>query len=518
MPEHLRALVVILALAVGVFVGVRKPALLFIDAATFARWRNLWFAVTIGSFLAPNFWLYALAAILVLLAAVRRESNPVALFLFLLFAVPAGSVFVPGFGLINQFLSLNHVRVTELVLLLPTLAAARGKRSPERRQARLADLLVVAYCILITLLSLRETSFTNTLRQGVYAFLDIGLPYFAASRTLNSIKAIRECLLGTVLATFLLSVVAVFEYVRHWLLYLAVVRHLGLQWGYGYLDRGGSLRASGSVGHAIVLGYVVAVALGFFLGIQKNLKAPLQRLAGFGLLAGGLLASLSRGPWLGAAMLPCIYLLTGTKAVRRIAGFGVVAFLGLLVLSVLPGGARILDLVPFVGSVEGETIDYRQQLIDNAMVVIMGHPILGSSDYLNTPEMQQMIQGQGIIDVVNSYIGIALESGIVGLAMFVGVFATVLWGLYKSIRRAPDKDDESVVVGRALFATLVAMLAIIVTVSSISVIPILYWIVGGLCVAYQRLAVETTPQTAEAMGSTVRLAVRPRSSHSHIRR
>lgn len=42
--------------------------------------------------------------------------------------------------------------------------------------------------------------------------------------------------------------------------------------------------------------------------------------------------------------------------------------------------------------------------MDNSWIVIQRNPLFGSFDFRNTPEMQSMIQGEGIIDIVNTYI------------------------------------------------------------------------------------------------------------------
>ena len=98
----------------------------------------------------------------------------------------------------------------------------------------------------------------------------------------------------------------------------------------------------------------------------------------------------------------------------------------LLITSQFEAGKRLLDYLPFIGSIEKGNIDYRQRLLDNAMIVIERNPWLGSTDYHKSKEMLSMIQGQGIIDIVNTYLGIALDKGIVGLSLFLFFFASVL--------------------------------------------------------------------------------------------
>jgi O-antigen ligase len=102
--------------------------------------------------------------------------------------------------------------------------------------------------------------------------------------------------------------------------------------------------------------------------------------------------------------------------------------------------------------------------------------------------MQGMRQGEGIIDIVNTYIGITLEYGLVGLGLFVGFFVLVLNGIYKAMRVIRSRDDEMYRLGRGLLAALVGILVTIFTVSSVMIIPIVYWSVAGLGVAYIQIA------------------------------
>jgi len=176
-------------------------------------------------------------------------------------------------------------------------------------------------------------------------------------------------------------------------------------------------------------------------------------------------------------------------------------------LAVVPGGQKVLDLLPFIGTVEAENITYRQQLIDNAMIVIQRNPWLGSFDYRSTPEMQSLTQGQGIIDIVNTYIGIALSVGLIGLTLFVCFFAAVLLGIRKGMRSFSNKDDEARRLGRALLATLAGILITIVTVSSITVIPVVYWSIAGLGVAYAQMA-RRLRQTSTAVTASAHLQLR----------
>jgi O-antigen ligase len=290
-----------------------------------------------------------------------------------------------------------------------------------------------------------------------------------------------------VLAALPLCLVAVFEIAKGWHLYHAIE----YAWGEGrsgYLDRAGLLRASASAISPIVLGFVIMVALGCLIALQQNgLRQNMARI-GFALLGAGLIASLSRGPWVGAASLVVIYLITGPNAVTKLAKLAALGGISTLLLLPTPIGAKLVDFLPFIGSIDAANVEYRQRLITNALTVVERHPWLGSVDYLSTPEMQEMIQGQGIIDVVNTYLGVVLEYGIVGLTLFVGFFASVLFALRRSLRATSVGNPELRTLLRVSIATLVAILVTIGTVSSVSYIPYVYWSFAGLCMAVVRIA------------------------------
>ena len=55
------------------------------------------------------------------------------------------------------------------------------------------------------------------------------------------------------------------------------------------------------------------------------------------------------------------------------------------------------------------------------------------------------------------------------------------------MRSIPDKDSEEYLLGQTLLATLLCILVTIATVSSISFVPLVYWSVAGMGVAYTQM-------------------------------
>jgi O-antigen ligase len=291
--------------------------------------------------------------------------------------------------------------------------------------------------------------------------------------------------LAFVIAVLPLSLIAVFETVRHWLLYSSVSYAWAGESAIHYLERGSMLRASGPAISPIVLGFVIMVALGCMLALQQSIGARKFSKIAIAVIGAGLVASLSRGPWVGAMALVLVFLVMSPYAFSNLAKFAVIGAIALLPLLLTPVGTRLLDILPFIGSVDVRNVTYRQQLFDNAMIVIERNLWLGSTDFRLTPEMQEMMQGEHIIDIVNTYLSIALESGLVGLGLFLSFFAAILIPLLRIFK--VHRDDGLGPCVRASTAILLAIMVTIATVSSIDFIPLVYWSFGGLCVALIRI-------------------------------
>jgi O-antigen ligase len=201
----------------------------------------------------------------------------------------------------------------------------------------------------------------------------------------------------------------------------------------------------------------------------------------------GLLASLSRGPWLGAVAALAVFALTGPDRLTRTAKIAAGAVAAIAVMLATGVGRQFIDLLPFIGTVDSFNVTYRQRLLDVSMQVFWQHPVLGSFHAKLNPTLESLRQGEGIIDIVNTYLSVALRSGAVGLALFVGVFVLAIAGVLRSMRQLRDPEGDVHVLGRSLLAAMVGMMVIIVTVSSILVIPLYYWSLAGLAVGYAQM-------------------------------
>jgi O-antigen ligase len=406
----------------------------------------------------------------------------------LFFVIPPLEIPIPTLG-INRLFELDQVRLMGLTVLFPAAwarveAAGRG----ERLHFTAVDALLLGYGLLQLMLLFPYEVVTNTMRRAFLYFLDTYLVYFAFSR-LNARRDLLTDSLGALcLSACIFAPLAVFETLRHWLLYIGI----GELWGApnleAYLLRGDSLRAQVSTGHAIPLGYVLAMAVGCWMYLRSTQPTKSANPFVFGLLALGIYVSYSRGPWLAAVLVPFVFLALSSRSAANFAKGALVfgAVVGAVLVS--PLGPGILANLPFIGTAGQETVEYRQQLAETSWRLIQQNPWFGNPFVML--QMEELRQGQGgIIDLVNAYATVALFYGLVGLALFMGAFVVGLADAYKALRSARAAYElDSVMLGASLIACVVGTLFVMAAGG----FAWFQWLLLGLLMAYARA------QTAEA--------------------
>ena len=492
MPELYKALIVVIVITTTMFLLAKPIFTAHMSAADFVGRRNAWLGVTLAGFLTPSFWLYVFVASLIILYTASRDSNPVALYIFLLLAMPPIGAYVPTFGIVNQLFFLEHLRLMSLLILVPMAFGAFARPSNQAlastltntmpKGVRVADMFMLGYVLLQIALLMPYEAPTNTLRRVILLGTDIMLPYFVVSRRCRDFAAVRETMAAFVLAAFVLAPIGVFESLRGWLMYAGLESHWGIDHFLGLLRRGDTLRAQTTSGHSIVFGFTLAFAIGFWLYLQTWVAARYQRWVVLLALLAGLVVTYARGPWLGATVIWVGMLALGQRPGKQIVKASA-SLLVIVVLGVLsPWGSKMADNLPFIGSAGQETIDYRAQLAEMSWRLIQQHPWFGSRDFLTY--MEDLRQGEGIIDMVNAYAGIGLNYGLVGMTLFAGFFLAIIVSAYRWISRLRSIDADLSFAGAALLVCLVSGLIMLGTVNLYLSINYFVWGGAGLLAAY----------------------------------
>ncbi|WP_118857255.1 O-antigen ligase family protein [Sphingomonas mesophila] len=386
-------------------------------------------------FLAPNLWILHLVLIgtVPLLARTREQIGLV--LLVALLATPgltldlrAGTV--PIFGLGAQ----GSLALGALVAML-----LRPGKSP--KLPFIVDLPAILVLILLVVVGASDTSFTHWLRQTAYIGVSWGLSYYVVTRTLVTPERIHRACIWLTAAASMLSVVVLYERASFWPLYAALNDKYGIVRGPLELIvkmREGLLRAEGPMGEATAMGFVLVIGLAAAFVSHRAFRSRMAYWAIIGLIGFGLQAPQSRGGWLGAAVAIVAMMVFRLRRAGAISLSLAVLGVGALVYSLLSRGGT--------GSASDGSVDYRAQLWRRGLEEFRERPLLGDSYRDVVAQMSDLIQGEGIVDFVNSYLYFALLVGSVGLVMFVAFFvipSARIWLARQNLERGSLELDAA---------------------------------------------------------------------------
>ncbi|HUP08740.1 MAG TPA: O-antigen ligase family protein [Caldimonas sp.] len=460
---HPKELVVVLAIALIVFAVARPIARAYMSDADFVRRRNVWLFLTACAFLSPSFWIYAGVAAVTCWWAGRRDSNPAAFFLIAFAIIPPVDFYIPVIG-INTLFSLNQARILSLLVMLPlALRLFLRNEGGIARRLTLIDVLLVAYITLQVVLVTPFESFTNTLRRSFLFGVDTLIVYYAFSRSMTHRRAIVDAMATFSLACIIYGSIAIFEWAKGWLLYQGVSEGWGMSVAGSFLMRGQDLRAQASAGHSLTLGYTLTIGFGLWLYVRSAVKSRALRFATTALFCLAIYAAHARGPWLTAVVIYFLYLAISPAGRSMFLKSATVALVTAGILAATPIGQRVIDTLPFIGTVDQENVIYRRRLAEESWRLVMQNPLFG--DPFVASRMEDLRQGQGIIDLMNAYAAVALFTGLVGLALFVGFFLVGTARTYACQRRLQSVSPEVASMGATLVACMLGSLFFMATAS-----------------------------------------------------
>ncbi len=487
MRDDVKALIVVLGIAIPILIAIRPICLRFMSAEVYARRRNAWIILTSVAFLAPSFWAYALFAIPYLAWLGVKDDNPVALYLLLAHVIPPYPFDIPVVG-INQLFELTNYRLLALVLFVPWLWRNAASREPGITVIGL--FLLMYFAIKLVPMIPYETA-TSTVRRAALFWLDSAVLYLVAARVCNSKQKIVDVMATFCIVCAMLAVLSAFESLKTWALYAGIGQKWGLNTSGTYLFREGALRSSVSTGHALGLGYFMGIGFGFWLYLSSSIKSWTVRGLGYGWMWVGLLAAYSRAPWLMTVLLLFLYLLLspgGTTRFMKAVGIAAIVGVGALM---TPLGEKLINTLPFIGTVESENVIYRQQLAEATWKLLKLNPLFG--DPFVFAQMEHMRNHQGIVDLVNAYAAIALFHGLFGLVGYIGFQAIPFVRAWRAARHTRTSDPDLSLLGANLLACMLATVFFEIT----SGFMWMMFIFVGMLVAYAKLA--AVPEVGTAM-------------------
>ncbi|CAG0934597.1 hypothetical protein TFLX_03571 [Thermoflexales bacterium] len=174
-------------------------------------------------------------------------------------------------------------------------------------------------------------------------------------------------------------------------------------------------------------------------------------IVGLGLMALALLLSFSRGSFLGVGVALGV---VGVVRYRKLLAIMVLALALVLLLPQTQGYVtHFFDGLQVLGNAEGGDLSTQMRMgeYSDALILIQRYPILGVG-FTGTPDIDTYLK------VANLYLMIASEMGLVGLATFLMVMATLFisaWRVRKRISTQPDLEPIWWGFHTALFGALI---------------------------------------------------------------
>jgi len=480
MPEKFKALIVLLIIVQIVFSLLKPVYKEVLGMVEFNKIKYSVFIVNIISFSIGNYYIFVLFIAALSVFQSKNPKDRVLIYLSFILLLPILKYKIPGMLGMNNMGDITYPRLLVVFILIPSYFYI--KKSSQYKAFFLApsDKYVLGFILLKFLLVFHEISFTVALRSLFYYWLDIFIPYFVISRSIRNIGEFKQCIIVILTALFIMANVAIFESFKYWHLFSGMERDLIAVKGSDYATRSDLLRATASFTGPLVLGFMMNIGIGCLLILQDSFKNKRILILMFIIFFAGLITTYSRGAWLGCIVLLTIYALQGKNKFKKlIKGLSLLIVIS-LVIAVSPLGNKLYAMLPFSDNGEKHsvsTIDYRTKLLDKSLIVIYKKPFFGDINFMDDKDMQSLIQGQGIIDMVNSYLHIALTSGLVGLYLFLMIFYVNFRELTK-LSKKYNNNLSTVIKG--LISIMVSVAVIIATTSLVGRVPTMLWIFSGL--------------------------------------
>jgi hypothetical protein len=333
---------------------------------------------------------------------------------------------------------------------------------PSRFKMILLDKLIIGFFVAQIASGIFTTPVMKLLENRAGEIFDVVLPYFAARMILTEKRHYLTFLKGAMLVAAPLAVVGFFQcwtgnnpvgFLRSYDAFRGPI-------GYSPIARAGFFRANVTFSHSIMYGLYFAMLGPLCAALPVSFRGARGKYyAGLALMALGVFASMSSGPVLAAllaVMFFCLYPLR-----RYWKPIATVIVLGCLCVEIISNRHFYDVLGDFTFS--AQTAWYRSKLIDVALFQggMSGHWIVGFG-YGVDPRWCDKLDGRDHTDMVNHYLLVLCEFGLVAFVPFVLMNIEVAKNLVRAYRSCRFDEDRWLVwcLAGGLFGLLISLMSV----------------------------------------------------------
>jgi len=394
----------------------------------------------------PSVWLLYFAMLVWIPLLAGRTGNVAPVYLYTLLLLP-GLDTTAAIGSIKLFDIGVHDALGLGAATALLVSTGKGRTRPA------LDLPVAALILMFTFVFARGTSITNTVRVAIDMGLDYGLPYYIVSRGIRSIEEAQRTQLWLACGAITLASILTYEAWTAWPIYNELYNHYSLSTLLLVKLRGGILRAGGPfvepTSAAMILGMCI-----FALWLSRDFfRSKWHHVLVMGASLVGLAAPQSRGAWIGLMLAIAAALFFRRRYFTLARWSAVLAAIGVLLYTLAQNSPTLAESIGLTGN-SADTSEYRRDLLSRGMEEFWKKPLSGYSMPDLLIAMDDMKQGEGIVDFVNTYLWIMLVAGAFGVFLFAGTFIYFLVRLLPLRRPIPD-FPQSITVATFAFGALI---------------------------------------------------------------
>lgn len=475
-----------IAISGCIFVGTTLIFLTFKDRKSIGHGILLVLVLT-AAYFTRNFLLFIalLFPIVRFSLSGKTTVEKIAYYFLLLPLIPMDVAQIIPFPGLQRLININYPKALNIFIILPIFLGILSNPKAVSCGHRL-DKYVILYFGFLFIIEFTKNTFTNSFRHVFEQFINYFIVYFVLSRLAREPSDFNKYFKFAIHISVILALVGIVEVVRTWRLFGTMYTLPNLEVRNTiYAMRHGLLRACASMNN-IGFGLFLSMSIGlsiFVMYFNRYFKNK-YFFAIISLLFIAMLCTFARAPIVMLFVFLALFnLLVKKWRFKTILVVGVLA----VALSVSPIGKKVVSALPFIGKEEQGSVKYRQLLLKKSIIVIKRSPFIGNADFQDEPEIQELaLSGGGLpggkVDIVNSYLGIALRQGLVGLGLFILVVWLAFLQLWKAI--CIDKNEDTATLGKVLLSLLVAYLVAIFTVSLLDLMQLYIWALIGLSGGY----------------------------------
>jgi hypothetical protein len=410
-------------------------------------------------------------------------------------------IYVAAFAWYPMFLTVKvgtvDFTVARIVILALYVKIFLLSNLPSHFKLALVDKLVILYFVAQFVAGIFNGSPASTfIENRAGAMFDMMLPYFAVRLIITGKDEYLRLLKGIMMIAAPAAIVGFYESATGHNPFAFLQAYSA--WPVGEFvvmaPRLGFSRAKLIYPHSIMLGLFFAMFGPICAGLLKaEARRSLLLVVGVGLMAIGVFASMSGGPWMAT------FIAVGIVAFFRYRRYTKTM---IAVVIVLCGIVEIISNRHFYDTIgrytfSGGSAWYRSRLIDVAFTEggMSGHWLAGYG--INTSAAAdasaawaERIDRRSRVDMVNDYLGNLFKFGLIGLLPFLAMLAAAVIALLKALKASETLGDTWLTwcVGCSLFGTLAAMN----TTSLFGPPVVILYMMLAFCTIMPRLVTGTT--------------------------